>query len=120
VRVEDAHGAAPGIPFWRGEAPGRDHRASQEVSALRERRIARDGAADWLVAECGLDGAARNKLWKKGEGRVALGVLPATHTHRGERFSTRAVECSSFCTPSAHASIVPWGWRYGNVAGLSI
>ena len=23
VRVEDAHGAAPTIPFWRGEAPGR-------------------------------------------------------------------------------------------------
>src|SRR5206468_9479301 len=23
VRVEDAHGAAPSIPFWRGEAPGR-------------------------------------------------------------------------------------------------
>jgi ATP-dependent helicase Lhr and Lhr-like helicase len=27
--VEDAHGAPPGIPFWRGEAPAR----TQELSA---------------------------------------------------------------------------------------
>ena len=35
VRVEDAHGAAPSIPFWRGEAPGRTRELSDEVSALR-------------------------------------------------------------------------------------
>ena len=35
VRVEDAHGAAPSIPFWRGEAPGRTRELSQEVSELR-------------------------------------------------------------------------------------
>src|SRR5216683_765991 len=28
VRVEDAHGAAPSIPFWRGEAPGRTRELS--------------------------------------------------------------------------------------------
>src|SRR5206468_1621344 len=56
VRVEDAHGAAPGIPFWRGEAPGRTIELSREVSALRE-EIASHGesAAEWLVAEYGLD-----------------------------------------------------------------
>ena len=31
VRVEDAHGAAPSIPFWRGEAPGRTAELSREV-----------------------------------------------------------------------------------------
>ncbi|HEY6342491.1 MAG TPA: DEAD/DEAH box helicase [Bryobacteraceae bacterium] len=36
VRVEDAHGAAPSIPFWRGEAPGRTRELSLEVSRLRE------------------------------------------------------------------------------------
>ncbi|MEX2300858.1 MAG: DEAD/DEAH box helicase [Bryobacterales bacterium] len=36
VRVEDAHGAAPTIPFWRGEAPGRTFELSREVSRLRE------------------------------------------------------------------------------------
>src|SRR5438105_14276841 len=51
VRVEDAHGAAPSIPFWRGEAPGRTLELSRELSLLRE-EIARSGACP---AECGLD-----------------------------------------------------------------
>src|SRR5439155_20302119 len=36
VRVEDAHGAAPTIPFWLGEAPGRSAELSIEVSDLRK------------------------------------------------------------------------------------
>ena len=35
VRVEDAHGAPPTIPFWVGEAPGRTAELSQEVGRLR-------------------------------------------------------------------------------------
>ena len=37
LRVEDAHGAAPSLPFWRGEAPGRTPELSEAVSRLRER-----------------------------------------------------------------------------------
>lgn len=33
--VEDAHGAPPTIPFWRGEAPGRTIELSAEVASLR-------------------------------------------------------------------------------------
>ena len=33
VRVEDAHGAPPTIPFWRGEAPSRTSELSAQVSA---------------------------------------------------------------------------------------
>ncbi|HKE25471.1 MAG TPA: DEAD/DEAH box helicase [Bryobacteraceae bacterium] len=36
VRVENAHGAAPGLPFWLGEAPGRTDELSREVARLRE------------------------------------------------------------------------------------
>ncbi|MEO6688371.1 MAG: DEAD/DEAH box helicase, partial [Dokdonella sp.] len=36
VRVEDARGAPPSIPFWLGEAPGRSDELSQAVSRLRE------------------------------------------------------------------------------------
>lgn len=36
VRVEDAQGAPPNIPFWRGEAPSRTAELSAEVAALRE------------------------------------------------------------------------------------
>jgi ATP-dependent helicase Lhr and Lhr-like helicase len=35
VRVEDAHGQPPGIPFWLGEAPGRTAELSSAVSKLR-------------------------------------------------------------------------------------
>ena len=36
VSVEDAHGAAPNIPFWRGEAPGRTAELSAQVAAIED------------------------------------------------------------------------------------
>jgi ATP-dependent Lhr-like helicase len=36
VRVEDAHGQPPGIPFWLGEAPGRTAELSRSVSQFRQ------------------------------------------------------------------------------------
>ncbi len=36
VRVEDAHGQPPSIPFWLGEAPARTQELSASVSRLRE------------------------------------------------------------------------------------
>ncbi|MEA2206277.1 MAG: ATP-dependent helicase Lhr and Lhr-like helicase [Blastocatellia bacterium] len=36
VRVEDAHGQPPSIPFWLGEAPSRTHELSVSVSRLRD------------------------------------------------------------------------------------
>ncbi len=41
VRVEDAQGAPPSIPFWLGEAPGRTDELSLAVSRLREEVTAR-------------------------------------------------------------------------------
>ena len=37
VLVEDAHGAAPTVPFWRGEAPARTDELSLHVGELRQR-----------------------------------------------------------------------------------
>ena len=61
VRVEDAHGQPPSIPFWLGEAPGRSDELSQSVSRLRGDIMARldgdpagDEAAQWLAADIGL------------------------------------------------------------------
>src|SRR3989441_54943 len=36
VRVENAHGAPPSVPFWLGEAPARTLELSEEVSNLRQ------------------------------------------------------------------------------------
>ncbi len=47
VRVEDAQGMPPTIPFWLGEAPGRSDELSFAVSRLREElsgKAANDGA----------------------------------------------------------------------------
>lgn len=41
VRVEDAQGQPPSIPFWLGEAPGRTDELSNAVSRLREEVTAR-------------------------------------------------------------------------------
>jgi len=54
--VEDAHGAPPGIPFWRGEAPGRTAELSEQVAELRARisdlaRDLRPGFLDRSLAE---------------------------------------------------------------------
>ena len=49
VRVEDAHGAAPSIPFWHGEAPGRTLELSRRCRQLREEvAVAREGAIELL------------------------------------------------------------------------
>ncbi len=36
VLVEDAHGAPPSVPFWRGEAPARTQELSAHVAGLRQ------------------------------------------------------------------------------------
>ena len=59
VRVEDAAGAAPTIPFWLGEGPARTRELSAEVAALRE-EIAGAAArgedpAAALMVSCALD-----------------------------------------------------------------
>src|SRR6202023_1382703 len=41
LRVEDAQGQPPNIPFWLGEAPGRSDELSQSVSRLRAEVAAR-------------------------------------------------------------------------------
>ena len=50
VRVEDAHGAAPSIPFWLGEAPGRTIELSEAVSKVREEDCARSSSRACILA----------------------------------------------------------------------
>ena len=45
VRVEDAHGAPPSIPFWNGEGLGRTIELSREVCAVRAAIDERDDAS---------------------------------------------------------------------------
>jgi ATP-dependent helicase Lhr and Lhr-like helicase len=93
VRVEDAHGAPPSIPFWNGEGLGRTIELSHEVSLLRE-EIANaidDAARALLVDACGLDDAgALQAVAYVRAGAAALGAVPTHTTVIAERFFDEA------------------------------
>jgi ATP-dependent Lhr-like helicase len=65
VRVVDAEGAHPTIPFWVGEAPSRTAELSAEVSTLRsevgrilasdDRDASRRSAIEHVSRVCGFD-----------------------------------------------------------------
>src|SRR6201997_1837658 len=80
VRVEDAKGQPPGIPFWLGEAPARTNELSGAVSNLRmeikrllvgsphcgdrtaQRAVPTNAVADWLLREIGLPQNAAEQI----------------------------------------------------------
>ncbi len=89
VRVQDAQGAPPSIPFWNGEGPGRTIELSREVSALRVAIDERDDAAAvaLLVDECGCETAgAEQAVAYIRAGKTVLGTVPTTTTLVAERF----------------------------------
>ncbi|MCU1229006.1 MAG: box helicase domain protein [Acidobacteria bacterium] len=89
VRVADAHGAPPTIPFWLGEAPARSDELSLAVSALRAdfELLTETDPVAWLIAETGIpENAALEIVNYLTESRLALGVLPTQETLVLERF----------------------------------
>ncbi len=94
VRVEDAHGQPPGIPFWLGEAPARSVELSAAVSELRrevETRLDDDNAArDWVVSQLTEADSSRAAAFQLvhylGEAKRMLGTLPTVDTIVAERF----------------------------------
>jgi ATP-dependent Lhr-like helicase len=103
ILVESAHGAPPGIPFWRGEAPARTAELSLQLGELRKEISDRlpgvvpvEGwrnlsvvaeAVGWLREECGLDLSGAEQLIQYTlEGRAVLGDVPTQQTIIAERF----------------------------------
>ncbi len=120
VRVVDAHGAAPSVPFWLGEAPGRTVELSEEVSDIRaevERRLRaddHDGAVAWLAAECGIEHAAAEEIVRYlAAAFAALGALPTRDTIVLERFFDE----SGGMQLVGHA---PFGARLNRAFGLAL
>ncbi len=118
VRVEDANGLPPTIPFWFGEAPGRSAELSSAVSRIRIEISNRLGnlkglrhredtpedlindpikdewkreAILWLTDEIGIDQASADQaVTYLGTIKVALGVMPSQDTLVMERFFDEA------------------------------
>jgi ATP-dependent Lhr-like helicase len=103
VLVQDAHGAPPSVPFWRGEAPARTEELSAHVAELRQKTsemlvdtppvgISQNNpkvaaAVQWLKQECGLeDSGAEQAIEYILQGRAVLGTVPTQNTVVAERF----------------------------------
>ena len=130
VLVEDAHGAPPNVPFWRGEAPARTPELSEQVAAVREtvseltRGVKPDSellgseearaAADWLQKECGLDRSGAEQVVEHVvAGRAVLGAVPTQSTVIAERFFDE----SGGMQLVIHA---PFGGRINKAWGLAL
>ncbi len=95
LRVEDARGQPPTIPFWFGEAPERSPELSTAVSELRreidERLDDPEAAVEWLSQEIGLSPAAARQIVEYlAAAKRVLGVMPTQGTVVLERFFDEA------------------------------
>ncbi|BAN25305.1 Lhr family helicase [Caballeronia insecticola] len=96
VRVENANGQPPNIPFWLGEAPGRSDELSHAIARLRgeidarlvlDRHDSIDAAIAWLADATGIGiEPARQIVEYLARARAALSVLPTQDTLVMERF----------------------------------
>ena len=141
VRVEDANGLPPTIPFWFGEAPGRSAELSSAVSrirvevsnrlgdlkGLRHREDAPEDLIDdpiidgwkreallWLTNQIGIDQAVADQaVTYLGTIKAALGVMPSQDTLVMERFFDEA--------GATHLVIhSPFGSRLNRAWGLAL
>ena len=91
VRVEDARGQSPTIPFWLGEAPGRTQELSDQITEVRDgvdQLLNEPRKAEaWLMAEAGLqEEASRQVVAYLEEGKRVLGLVPTGRRLVAERF----------------------------------
>ena len=117
VRVSDAKGQPPTLPFWLGEAPGRTRELSAEIASLREATAARgDDAVAFLLEACGPElgeGAARQLAEYVEAGLRTLGTVPTQTRVVLERFFDE----SGGMQLVVHA---PFGSRINKAWGLAL
>ena len=128
--VQDAHGAPPSVPFWRGEAPARTQELSAHVGELREKisqslpRTSPVGfsatqpevaeVVGFLKEECGVDDSGAEQMIEYVlQGRAVLGAVPTQTTVIAERFFDEGGGMQLVI----HA---PFGGRINKAWGLSL
>ncbi len=117
VRVADARGQPPTLPFWLGEGPGRTRELSAEIAELRDECAARNGdSVAFLQETCGPalgEAAARQLADYVEEGRRTLGAMPTQQRVVLERFFDE----SGGMQLVVHA---PFGSRINRAWGLAL
>src|SRR5712671_4314477 len=110
VRVADAHGAPPTVPFWLGEAPAR----TRELAAAVGRVRLEGRNAEWLARDLRLSSAAAVQLADYlNEGERSLGTIPTPRRVVLERFFDE----SGGMQLVVHA---PFGGRINRAWGLAL
>jgi ATP-dependent helicase Lhr and Lhr-like helicase len=119
LRVEDARGQSPSIPFWIAEAPGRTDELSRAVSLLRAQvdtllEAGEEAAQRTLGRELALsERAVQELVGYLSAARTALGVMPTQDSLVVERFFDE--------TDSMHIVLhTPFGTRINRAFGLSL
>jgi ATP-dependent helicase Lhr and Lhr-like helicase len=130
MRVEDAHGQPPGIPFWLGEAPGRTDEVSQSVSRLRmevEKRIELEIVQKMEESTSGIQGEPYQAIF--GPGLSDAGVVQladyfmATYRALGVIPSQEKLVLERFFDESGGMQMVihsPFGIRLNRAWGLAL
>lgn len=110
LRVADAAGTPPSMPFWFGEAPSRSAEFSAAVSLVREH--GRERA--WLERECGVSPQIADEIARYlEEAHAVLGALP----------TLRCVVIERFFDDSGGMQLVihaPFGGRINRALGLAL
>lgn len=89
VLVVEAQGAVPTVPFWKGDAFGRQYETGTRVARLLDDVAAAlddPGIADRLRSEYAVDGSAAFNLVQYVRGQAAAGALPGEHRIVVEQF----------------------------------
>ncbi|HEY2797871.1 MAG TPA: DEAD/DEAH box helicase, partial [Thermoanaerobaculia bacterium] len=116
VRVADAKGQPPTIPFWLGEAPGRTRELAAAIAVLREAGASSEDPAAHLAASCGgalPEGGAVQIADYVSAGKRALGCVP----------TQRRVVLERFFDESGGTQLVvhaPFGSRINRAWGLAL
>jgi len=118
LRVADAHGQPPSIPFWIGEAPSRTDELSRAVSRLRS-EVANSADAAELVVE-----SLTNTLQiPKASSRQLVEYLLATHSALGHMPTQQKIVVERFFDETGGMHVVlhsPFGSRINRAFGLAL
>ena len=128
VRVADAKGQPPSLPFWLGEAPGRTRELSAAIADLREgcadaaARAAADGRDDLTAAVTYLQEECGEPLGAAGAIQIAEYVIAGSRALGGVPTQRRVI-LERFFDESGGTQLVvhaPFGSRINRAWGLAL
>ena len=123
VRVEDAGGAPPNIPFWFGEGPGRTLELSEEVARLRQEIGDGLESNTAAVPQRSAEEIARNTNISLSGARLMRDYVDAGRKALGQVPSQTCVIAERFLDDSGGSQLIihaPFGGRINRAWGMAL